>query len=252
MLSLDPAPPDLLSRMHMLQSWYKRIRVVSSRHVGGLEHRHTRTARINSKTSILIQKRHPYTGNLNSETSGDSESAFLHCGDVKGTYIDIPQASGIPYLDISAERLTVSPRCTLSAGSECWNAPYLDTSACRLTISTCCTLPACAESWSAPYLNISTCHLTVSSCCTLPAGSERCSTCLLTISSCCTLPAGAECLTVSACCTLPAGAECWSAQGDVQDGADPIPNQRKPLASHIIPQHVYRLPQPGVPFACRR
>ncbi len=36
----------------------------------------------NPETSILIQKRHPYTGNLHSETSGDSKSAFLHCGDV--------------------------------------------------------------------------------------------------------------------------------------------------------------------------
>ncbi len=38
----------------------------------------------NPETSILIQKRHFYTRNQNSETSGDSKSAFLHCGDVSG------------------------------------------------------------------------------------------------------------------------------------------------------------------------
>ena len=48
-------------------------------------------ALINPKTSILIQKRHPYTRNLNSEMSGDSENAFLHCGDVLGfTLIPVP------------------------------------------------------------------------------------------------------------------------------------------------------------------
>ncbi len=35
-------------------------------------------------TSSSIQKRHPYTVNANSEMSGDSKSAFLHCGDVLG------------------------------------------------------------------------------------------------------------------------------------------------------------------------
>ena len=39
-------------------------------------------ALFNPETSILIQKRHLYTGNLNSEMSGDSNNAFLHCGDV--------------------------------------------------------------------------------------------------------------------------------------------------------------------------
>ncbi len=41
-------------------------------------------ALFNLKTSILFQKRHPYTTNLISEMSGDSEIAFLHCGDVSG------------------------------------------------------------------------------------------------------------------------------------------------------------------------
>ncbi len=41
-------------------------------------------ALFNPETSIFIQKCHPYTGNLNSETSGDSKTAFLHCGDVLG------------------------------------------------------------------------------------------------------------------------------------------------------------------------
>jgi len=43
------------------------------------------SALFNPETSISIQKRHPYTGNLNSETSGDSQNAFLHCGDVSAT-----------------------------------------------------------------------------------------------------------------------------------------------------------------------
>ena len=42
-------------------------------------------ARFNPETSISIQKRHPYDGNLNSQTLGDSENAFLHCGDVIGS-----------------------------------------------------------------------------------------------------------------------------------------------------------------------
>ena len=38
------------------------------------------SALINPEMSI--QKRHPYTGNFNSESLGDSNNAFLHCGDV--------------------------------------------------------------------------------------------------------------------------------------------------------------------------
>ena len=40
------------------------------------------SALFDPETYILIQNRHPYTGNPNSETSGDSNSAFLHPGDV--------------------------------------------------------------------------------------------------------------------------------------------------------------------------
>ncbi len=40
---------------------------------------------LNPKTSISIQKHPSYTRDLNAETSGDSTSAFLHCGDVLGT-----------------------------------------------------------------------------------------------------------------------------------------------------------------------
>ncbi len=39
-------------------------------------------ALFNPKTSKKFQKHHPHTGNLNRETSGDSENAFLLCGDV--------------------------------------------------------------------------------------------------------------------------------------------------------------------------
>ncbi len=39
-------------------------------------------ALLNPTTTISIQKRHAYTRNLHSETSGDSKTAFLHCGDV--------------------------------------------------------------------------------------------------------------------------------------------------------------------------
>ncbi len=39
------------------------------------------TALFNPDTFILVQKCHPHTGNLNREPSGDSKSAFLHCGD---------------------------------------------------------------------------------------------------------------------------------------------------------------------------
>ena len=34
------------------------------------------------------QKKHPHTGNLNSEPSGDSENAFLHCGDILAKRVD--------------------------------------------------------------------------------------------------------------------------------------------------------------------
>ena len=37
-----------------------------------------------SETSILLQTHHAYTENLNSEMSGDSKSAFLHCGYILG------------------------------------------------------------------------------------------------------------------------------------------------------------------------
>lgn len=36
----------------------------------------------NPKTYSLIQKRPPYTGNVNSVTTGDSKTAFKHCGHV--------------------------------------------------------------------------------------------------------------------------------------------------------------------------
>jgi len=39
-------------------------------------------ALFNPDMSILIQKCHFYIGNPKSETSGDSNHAFLHCGDV--------------------------------------------------------------------------------------------------------------------------------------------------------------------------
>ncbi len=38
-------------------------------------------ALLNPETSTLLQKHHAYIGKLNSETPGDSENAFLHCGD---------------------------------------------------------------------------------------------------------------------------------------------------------------------------
>jgi len=51
-------------------------------------------ALFNPETSISIQKRHPYIGNLNSETLGDSKNAFLHWGDVLGTF-NMPPSSFI-------------------------------------------------------------------------------------------------------------------------------------------------------------
>ena len=41
-------------------------------------------ALFNPKTSILVEKHHPYIANLNPDTLGDSNNAFLHCGDVAG------------------------------------------------------------------------------------------------------------------------------------------------------------------------
>ncbi len=69
--------PDLVQergvKMDIKQAW---VRFERQKHLVRAE------ALFNPETSILIQKCHPYNGNLNSETSGDSTSAFLHCGDV--------------------------------------------------------------------------------------------------------------------------------------------------------------------------
>ncbi len=64
---------------------------------------HISSLGVNPKTSNFIQKYHPFIGNLDSETSGDSNKAFLHCGDVfdmsdlcpadKGSYQRVGEAT---------------------------------------------------------------------------------------------------------------------------------------------------------------
>ena len=53
------------------------------------------TALVNPETSVSIQKRHHFTENLNSETSGDSITAYLHCGDVSRLGRGRPGARGV-------------------------------------------------------------------------------------------------------------------------------------------------------------
>jgi len=51
-------------------------------------------ALLNPETSILIQNCPFYSGSLNSETLGDSQNAFLHWGDVSGSFSSFNAGGG--------------------------------------------------------------------------------------------------------------------------------------------------------------